>query len=55
MHHPDQARLEAASKLLREALAILDAQGLAVAAAHLDGVICLVDEASARDRHLVRG
>ena len=55
MNHQDQARLELASDLLREALAILDEQGCAVAAAYLDGVICLVDEASARDRHFVRG
>lgn len=55
MNHLDQARLEAASDLLRDALAILDEQGLTIAAAYLDGVICLVDAASARDRHLVRG
>lgn len=55
MNQQDRARLELASDLLREALAILDEQGCAVAAAYLDGVICLVDEASARDRHFVRG
>lgn len=54
MNHTDQARLKAAADLLREALAILDAQGLAVAAAHLDGVICLVDEALTGDRQFIR-
>lgn len=52
--HSNPARLESASSLLREALAILDEQGLNVAAAHLDEVIHLVDEASRRDRQLER-
>ncbi|MBB4618383.1 hypothetical protein [Sphingomonas abaci] len=54
MIHSNPARLESASSLLREALAILDEQGLNVAAAHLDEVIHLVDEASRRDRQLER-
>lgn len=54
MTHPDPARLKMASDLLREALAILDEQGLSIAAAHLDGVVHLV-EASEGNRPLVGG
>jgi hypothetical protein len=48
-----QPCLKSVSRLLHEALAILDQQGLAIAAAHLDCAIQLVDAASLGDRDLV--
>ncbi|WP_230480745.1 hypothetical protein [Sphingomonas sp. Leaf21] len=51
---PEQAPLDSASALLREALRLLDDQGLAVAAAQLDGVIQMVEAASLRDAQVVR-
>ncbi|MCT8003630.1 hypothetical protein NZL82_17285 [Sphingomonas sanguinis] len=51
---PDQARLAQIEALLQEALALLDEQGLSVAAAHLDGVIQMVEAASVGNGHIIR-
>lgn len=53
-NYPDRAPLAHASALLREALQLLDEQGMAVAAAQLDGVIQLVEAASMRDGYVIR-
>lgn len=52
---PDVARLEAVVESLRAALTVLDATGLPVAAAHLDGVIQQVEAESVRLRNVKRG
>lgn len=49
----NQDGLEKADALLREALSLLDEQGLSVAAAHLSGVIEMVEQASIGRGNLV--
>lgn len=49
----DRDQLEQADALLKEALTVLDEQGLQVAAAHLSGVIEMVEQASVGRGNLI--